>query len=114
MRRAVIAPNVYPTGDQLGVIPSLTGDGTSLALASGLAAAHAVLSSQPAQGFQADFLAQRRTQFFWARAVDATFKSSIARALSVGAMGALPQLATLIASLTRVKGFKEMTTDPAL
>ena len=114
MRRAVIASNVYPTGDQLGVIPSLTGDGTSLALASGLAAAHAVLSSQPAQGFQADFLARRRTQFFWARAVDATFKSSIARSLSVGAMGVLPQLATLIASLTRVKGFKEMTTDPAL
>jgi hypothetical protein len=49
-----------------------------------------------------------------ARAVDATFKSSIARALSVGSMRVLPQLATLIASLTRVKDFEEMTTDPAL
>jgi flavin-dependent dehydrogenase len=114
MRRAVIAPNVYPTGDQLGVIPSLTGDGTSLALASGLAAAHSVLRSQTAQGFQVDFLARRRTQFLLARAVDATFKSSIARALSVGSMRVLPQLATLIASLTRVKDFEEMTTNPAL
>ncbi len=111
-RRAVIAPNVYPTGDQLSVIPSFTGDGTSLALASGLAAARAVLGDQTAQGFQADFLGRVRAQFFWARAVDATFKSGITRALSIGAMGALPPLATLVASLTRVKGVKEMTTDP--
>jgi len=113
MRRAVIAPNVYPAGDQLSVIPSFTGDGTSLALASGLAAARAVLSSQTAREFQAEFLGRIRTQFFWARAVDATFKSGITRALSVGAMGALPPLASLIASLTRVKGVKEITTDPA-
>ncbi|MGI9403564.1 MAG: NAD(P)/FAD-dependent oxidoreductase [Hyphomicrobium sp.] len=112
LRRAVIAANVYPTGDQLSVIPSFTGDGTSLALASGLAAARAVLSSQPAQGFQAEFLGRIRTQFFWARAIDATFKSGITRALSVGAMGALPPLATLVASLTRMKGVTEMTTDP--
>ena len=113
MRRAVIAPNVYPTGDQLSVIPSFTGDGTSLALASGLAAAHAVLSDQASGVFQEEFLRRIRTQFFWARAVDATFKSHVTRALSVGALGAVPPLATLIASLTRVKGVKEMTTDPA-
>ena len=113
MRRAVIAANVYPTGDQLSVIPSFTGDGTSLALASGLAAARAVLSGRTAREFQVEFLGRIRTQFFWARAVDATFKSGITRALSVGAMGALPPLATLVASLTRVKGVKQMTTGPA-
>ena len=112
MRRAVIAPNVYPVGDQLSVIPSFTGDGTSLALASGLAAARAVLGNRTAQEFQREFLERTRMQFFWARAVDATFKSGITRALSVGAMGAIPPLATLVASLTRVKGVKEMTTDP--
>ncbi len=113
MRRSVIAPNVYPAGDQLSVIPSFTGDGTSLALASGLAAARAVLEDQTAANFQSAFLGRIRAQFFWARAVDATFKSGITRALSVGAMGVVPPLATLVASLTRVKGVKEMTTDPA-
>ncbi len=112
MRRAVIAPNVYPVGDQLSVIPSFTGDGTSLALASGLAAARAVLGNRTAQGFQSELLERISMQFFWARAVDVTFKSGITRALGVAAMGTFPPLAGLVASLTRVKGVKEMTADP--
>ena len=57
MRRAAIAPNVFPLGDQLCVIPSFTGDGTSLALSSGVAAARAVLAGRSAGEFQADLLA---------------------------------------------------------
>jgi hypothetical protein len=43
VRRAAIADNVFPIGDQLGVIPSFTGDGMCLALSSAMAAARAVL-----------------------------------------------------------------------
>ena len=41
LRRVVISDAVYPLGDQLVVIPSYTGDGTSIALHTGMAAAHA-------------------------------------------------------------------------
>ncbi len=103
-RHTAIAPNVYAVGDQLCVIPSFTGDGTSLALSSGLAAANAVLQGAPAENFQRDFLARTRTQLRWARAVDATFKSAPARRLGVAATAAIPSLARLAASLTRVRG----------
>jgi flavin-dependent dehydrogenase len=109
MRRAVIAENVFPVGDQLCVIPSFTGDGTSLALSSGLAAAQAVLEARSAGEFQRAFLKRIRAQFFWAQAVDATFKSAPTRAFAVGAVALLPSLARLVASLTRVKGVPELT-----
>jgi flavin-dependent dehydrogenase len=110
-RRAVIGKNVFPVGDQLCVIPSFTGDGTSLALSSGLAAAQAVLAAKSAGDFQTAFLERIRAQFLWARAVDATFKSAATRAFAVGAVAALPSLARLVASLTRVKGVPEMTVS---
>ena len=109
VRRAVIASNVFPLGDQLCVIPSFTGDGTSLALSSGLAAAHAVLAGRPAEAFQAAFLSRIRAQFFWARAVEATFKTEPARSFTVGAVALAPALARLVASLTRVRGVAELT-----
>jgi len=108
-RHAVIAPNVFPLGDQLCVIPSFTGDGTSLALASGVAAAHALMEGKSAEDFQKAQLARVRAQFFWAQAVDATFKSAMTRTLGVGAVAALPPLARFVASLTRIKGVAELT-----
>jgi hypothetical protein len=108
-RRTAIAPNVYALGDQLCVIPSFTGDGTSLALSSGLAAANAVLQAVPAHEFHSAFLAQTRTQLRWARAVDATFKSAPARTLSVAATAALPWLTQLVANLTRLRSVGELT-----
>ncbi len=112
-RSAAVAPNVYGVGDQLCVIPSFTGDGTSLALSSGLAAAHAVMKGVTAQHFQTDFLARTHAQLRWARAVNATFKSAPSRALSVAATAALPWLARLIATLTRVRGADELARAPA-
>ncbi len=113
MRHAVIAPNVYPLGDQLCVIPSFTGDGTSLALSSGLAAARALLQGSSAGDFQQAFLARVRTQFLWAQTVDVTFKSALTRALGVRAVAAAPPLARIIANLTRVRGIEELTASPA-
>jgi menaquinone-9 beta-reductase len=112
-RRAVIAENVFPLGDQLCVIPSFTGDGTSLALSSGLAAARAVLAGEGAGAFQAAFLARIRAQFFWARAIEAAFKSGPTRSLAVGAVRLAPALAGLIAGLTRVRGVGDLTAAPA-
>jgi flavin-dependent dehydrogenase len=102
-RRAVIAPNVYPVGDQLCVIPSVTGDGTSLALSSGIGAAQAILADDEAAAFQQSFLARVRTQFLCAKAIDGLFKSAITRALGVRAVSALPAIARIGTNLTRVK-----------
>ena len=52
LREAVISDVVYPLGDQLVVIPSYTGGGTSLALHTGLSAARAVLNKESAGEFQ--------------------------------------------------------------
>lgn len=46
---------LYRVGDQVSVIPSFTGDGMAMALASGLAAANAIQASQPAPTFHADW-----------------------------------------------------------
>lgn len=108
-RREPIAPNVYPVGDQLCVIYSFTGDGTALAMSSGIAAANARLTGVSAGDFQTAFHERVRAQFQWAQAVDTTFKSALMRHFSVGAIAALPPLARLIASMTRVQGVDELT-----
>lgn len=114
MRTTAIAPDIYPLGDQLCVIPSCTGDGTSLALSSGVAAAHAVLAGTSAGEFQKSFLQRVRRQFFWAKAVEATFKSAPLRAIGVGAVAVLPSLAGLAASLTRLEGVDELIPPSTL
>jgi menaquinone-9 beta-reductase len=114
MRRAAIAPNVFALGDQLCVIPSFTGDGTSLALSSGVAAAQAVLAGRTAEAFQRSFLRGVRGQFFWAKAVEATFRSAPLRALSIGAVSAMPKLVGLAVSLTRVKDVARISCPPSV
>ena len=70
MRSEMIAPSIYPVGDQLGVIPSFSGDGMALALASGIAAARAVLKGESAAEFQAGMIANYKPQFRRAAALD--------------------------------------------
>jgi menaquinone-9 beta-reductase len=48
LRHQAIAPNIFPVGDQLAVIASFTGDGMTIALYSGIAAAQAVLAGDNA------------------------------------------------------------------
>ena len=67
LRREVISDAVYPLGDQLVVIPSYTGDGTSIALHTGMAAAHAVLDGRSAGEFQARAIAKLKPQIAWAK-----------------------------------------------
>jgi flavin-dependent dehydrogenase len=59
-RAAVPAePDLFRIGDQASVIPSFTGEGVAMALASGLAAAQAIAAGQEARAFQAGW--RRRT-----------------------------------------------------
>lgn len=108
-RHDVIGPNVYPVGDQLAVIPSFTGDGTSLALSSGIAAAQALLAHVEAGDYQRAFLKRVGAQLNVARAVDAAFTMEPTRAVGVRAVAALPSLARLIANLTRVRDVGRLT-----
>ena len=97
-RRQAVAPNVYAVGDQLAVIHSFTGDGTAIALMSGVAAAHALVSGQPAEAYQTRFLKRIAPQLGWARVVDAGFATPLARWLGVRSVALVPQIATRIAS----------------
>jgi flavin-dependent dehydrogenase len=113
MRRDVIAPNVFPLGDQLCVIPSFTGDGTSLALLSAIGAANTILRSGNAADFQEAFLKHVRRQFFYASAVDWTFQHTTTRRLAVRSVRVMPSLARLCARLTRARGVSELTEPEA-
>ena len=112
MRGEPIADNVYPVGDQLAVIPSYTGDGTSLALSSGLRAARAVLAGEPAGAYQRAQLRRLGSQFRWAGLAHLAFKSRAMREIGVWALGVAPRLVSTIAELTRVRGVEELTMPP--
>jgi flavin-dependent dehydrogenase len=101
-RREAIAENVFPLGDQLAVIPSFTGDGTSIALMSGILAARAVLAGNKASRFQTDFIGSIRMQFRWAAAVDAGFASAPARWLGIRLAGILPGIVARLGERTRL------------
>ena len=103
-RRELIEPRFYPVGDQLAVIPPLAGDGTSIALKSGIDAAEAALSGKPAGIFQQAFLRRLRGQFGWASAVEATFGSRFGRRTAIRSVRAFPQLATWLTQRTRLSG----------
>ena len=79
LRREVISDAVYPLGDQLVVIPSYTGDGTSIALHTGIAAAHAVLDGQSAGEFQAKTIAKLKPQIAWAKVANVAFVNATAQ-----------------------------------
>ncbi len=108
MRREAIGDRVYPVGDQLAVIPSYTGDGTSLALSSGLRAARAVLAGERAGAYQRGELRRLGPQFRWAGAAHLAFKSRPMRAISVEALTIVPHLASMIAELTRTRGVDDL------
>ncbi|HZP20674.1 MAG TPA: FAD-dependent monooxygenase [Bauldia sp.] len=110
VRREAIADCVYPVGDQMAVIPAFTGDGTSLALASGILAARALVRGETATAFQRSFAAGLGPQFRVARVVAAIFRREIGRRFTIGALRAAPPLARMVANGTRLTG----VLDPIL
>jgi len=107
LRREVIADTVYPLGDQLVVIPSYTGDGTSIALHTGIAAARAVLSGQSAGDFQAHAIAKLKPQIAWAKLANVAFVNATAQrvtsAVARVAPWAVPGIARFVVNRTRLR-----------
>jgi menaquinone-9 beta-reductase len=104
MRSATIAPTIYPVGDQLAVIPSFSGDGTALALASGIAAAQAVLKRESAPDFQALMLANYKPQFRRAAVLDLVIADALLRRVGIAAARLFPSMVTMLVSATRLRG----------
>jgi flavin-dependent dehydrogenase len=107
LRREVIADAVYPLGDQLVVIPSYTGDGTSIALHTGMAAARAVLGGHPAGEFQTDAIAKLKPQIAWAKLANVAFVNATAQrvtsAVARVAPWAVPGIARFVVNRTRLR-----------
>ena len=107
LRREVISDVVYPLGDQLVVIPSYTGDGTSIALHTGMAAARAVLSGQSAGEFQAKAVAKLKPQIAWAKVANVAFVNATAQRLTSAvariAPWAVPGIARFVVNRTRLR-----------
>jgi flavin-dependent dehydrogenase len=107
LRREVISDAVYPLGDQLVVIPSYTGDGTSIALHTGMAAAHAVLGGRSAGEFQAKTIAKLKPQIAWAKVANVAFVNATAQRLTAAvarvAPWAVPGIARFVVNRTRLR-----------
>lgn len=92
---------LFRIGDQAAVIASLAGDGIAIALASGAAAANALLANGPegAGAFQEHFSKRSRRPLAIASALRAAAESPLARPLM---LGLAPFAAPLAARLTRI------------
>jgi flavin-dependent dehydrogenase len=111
LRREAIAPEVYPVGDQLAVVPSFTGDGIAIALYSGLAAARAWLAGQQAAPWQRELIRQLRPQFRTAAGIGRLLETPFTCRMSIAATKLLPSLARTVASATRLRGFDATLLD---
>ena len=108
LRRQAVSPSIFPIGDQLAVIPSFTGDGMSIALLSGIAAAQAVLAGDSAEQFQRRMIARLGPQFRWASLVNILFETRRLDPLTIFTARMLPRLVTLIAQSTRLRNYAEI------
>jgi flavin-dependent dehydrogenase len=109
MRSETIAPTIYPVGDQLAVIPPFSGDGTALALASGIAAAQAFLKGESASDFQRRMLTNYRPQFRRAAALNRVIANSLLRRVGIFGAHLMPRFVTMLVSATRLRGLDGLT-----
>lgn len=108
LRTAAISPSIYPVGDQLAVIPSFAGDGTSLALASGISAARAFLQGEDACAFQRRLVAGHRTQFRLVGALDRVIARPLLRRFAISIAKRVPNVVTKLAGKTRLHGVPDL------
>jgi flavin-dependent dehydrogenase len=106
LRRQPIAPNLYPLGDQLGVIPSFTGDGIAIALYSGVAAARALLAGQKADNWQRQMIRRLQPQFRLAYGIGKLLETPLTCGVSIAAAKLAPSLVRFAAAATRLRGFE--------
>jgi flavin-dependent dehydrogenase len=108
LRSAPVGSSIYPVGDQLAVIPSFVGDGTALALASGIAAARAVLKGEGAQEFQRRVVTGYKPQFRIAGALDLAISNAALRKLALVGARLAPSLVTSLIAASRLRGFDDV------
>jgi flavin-dependent dehydrogenase len=94
-------PGCYRLGDQAAVIASLAGDGIAIALASGVAAAHALLAGRDAEEFQPDFAQRAARPVRIAERLRRMATRPQGRAAMMG-LARFPGLARAAARLTRI------------
>jgi flavin-dependent dehydrogenase len=95
-------PGVYRVGDQAAVIASLAGDGIAIALASGMAAAEAVVKGQPAPAFQRGFARRARRPIGIGELLRGSAEHPLRREALMRLLRLAPRLPTLAARLTRI------------
>jgi hypothetical protein len=111
LRTQPIAPDVFPIGDQLAVVPSFTGDGMAIALYSGLAAARALLAGRPAAAYQHELIRGLKPQFRLASGIGRLLETPATCGISIAAARLVPPLVTGMASATRLRGFDDIAAS---
>ena len=114
LRSAEIAPSIYPLGDQLAVVPSFTGDGLAIALASGVAAARGVIAKQTAGEVQRTLIGKMRPQFWIAGALGRMLETPALSPVTITAARMLPRVARQMVKATRLRGFAYLLDRSAL
>jgi flavin-dependent dehydrogenase len=107
VRSRLLADHLWAVGDQAAVIPSFTGDGMSIALYTGLRAAHALLAGQGTAAFQHQLCHDLRAQVTRATAISRALVHPGMRPLAVATAHLYPPALTLVARFTRI-------ADPAI
>lgn len=111
LRAQPIAPDVFPVGDQLAVVPSFTGDGMAIAFYSGLAAARALLAGRPAAAYQRKLIRQLKPQFRLAGGIGRLLETPATCGISIAAARLVPPLVTGMAAATRLRGFDDIVAS---
>ena len=103
-RTAETVFGLFRLGDQAAVIPSLAGEGIGIAVASGIAAAHAFAKDGPAAAmtYQRDFARRTRRPVSAARMLWHGAEQPMMARLALPLFGAFPVLALLAARATRI------------
>jgi flavin-dependent dehydrogenase len=99
---------LYRLGDQAAVIPSFTGDGVALALASSSLAAHMWLNGESGDAYQRRFARDVSTQMRFAVAIHRLALARACRPWLTTLCGMWPGLMSLVAEQTRVAALAGM------
>ena len=101
VRESAVADDIYCVGDQLAVIPSLTGEGMSIAMMTGKRAAESILAGVNAGDYQREMAAVVRPRVEMGFYVHRLFKSPMISDLATQLVARWPRLVDYIFRHTR-------------
>lgn len=96
------ARHVYRVGDQIGVIPSLAGEGVAIALGTGMAAADAILAERCAQAYQTRCSARIGPPIRWAGLLWMLAERPDIARLALPLLTTMPRIGAAMMRFTRV------------